>query len=98
MKSSPSIIEALAQRVLQRRQSLGLTLKECASRSGLSTRYLMQVEAGQANISLLKLTQLSETLQVRLAELLSEGTRGEIDTLLSQLDQHQLEEAHDLLT
>ncbi len=91
------ILQALAHRVVQRRQSLGLSLKDCASKANLSTRYLMQVEAGQANISVIKLNQLCIALEVRLAELLSEGTRGEIDSLLSELNQQELQEAHTLL-
>lgn len=87
----------LAKRVIQRRRSLELSLKDCAEQAGLSPRYLMQVERAQANISLAKLNQLCMALHVRPAELLSEGTRGDIDTLLSSLNLNQLQEAKELL-
>ena len=87
----------LARRVSQRRKSLDLSIKECAKRAHLSARYLIQVEAGHANISLKKLTQLCAALEVRPAELLSDGVRGDIDALLSNLNATQLKQALDLL-
>ncbi len=91
------LLKELSIRVTQRRHSMGLSIKECAASAGLSSRYLIQVEAGQANISLGKLSRLCLTLEVRLAELLSQGPRGQIDALLSKLNTAQLTEAHDLL-
>lgn len=88
---------ALAQRVSLRRRSLGLSIKDCSARAGLSQRYWIQVEAGEANVSLTKLIGLCEALEVRLSELLSDGERGQIDLLLSQLTADQLTEAYDLL-
>ena len=88
----------LAERIAQRRRSLGLSIKECAQRADFSTRYWIQVEAGEANVSLVKLIKLCETLNFRMAELLSDGTRGKIDHLLSNLMPNQLTEAYDLLS
>ena len=92
-----TLLLSLSKRVIQRRHSLGLSIKDCAKEAGLSARYLIQVEKGQANISLGKLNQLCVALNVRPAELLSEGQRGAIDTLLSALNETQLDEAFELL-
>lgn len=88
----------LAHRVASRRKSLGFSLKRCSELSGFSSRYLMQLEAGEANVSLVKLAHLSNVLGVRLAELLSDGERGRIDGLLSSLSTDQLEEAFQILS
>jgi XRE family aerobic/anaerobic benzoate catabolism transcriptional regulator len=88
----------LARRVSQRRHALGLSIKECAQRADFSPRYWIQVEAGKANVSLVKLTRLCEALSLRIAELLSEGSRGQIDHLLSDLTPDQLTEAYELLS
>ena len=88
----------VGRRVRARRMSLGLSLKGCAESSGLSARYLIQVESGQANLSLLKLSAIADTLGLRVAELISEGERGRIDQLLSSLSEGELEEAFALLS
>ena len=87
----------IGQRIRSRRLALKLSLKQCAQLSGLSPRYLIQAEGGTANLSLKKLADLCETLNLRLAELLSDGERGKIDTLLSHLAPPQLDEAYQLL-
>jgi XRE family aerobic/anaerobic benzoate catabolism transcriptional regulator len=90
--------QQIGKRLKARRNSLKLSLKECAEQSQLSARYLIQAEAGEANLSINKLAQLCQTLDIRLAELLSDGTRGKIDTILSRLSPHELEEAYQILT
>ena len=97
-QSSHIMMEKLAKRVMKRRQTLGLSLKSCAQKAQLSTRYLIQVEQGKANLSIAKLNQLCFALELRPAELLSEGRRGRIDTLLSSLSQSELNEAFELLS
>lgn len=94
---SENTLSKIGARIKARRLSLGLSIKDCAGLSELSTRYLIQLEAGQANPSLLKITAIAQTLGVRLAELLSEGERGRIDTLLSRLTPLELEEAYQIL-
>ena len=64
----------------------------------MSARYLIQAEAGEANLSLMKVAALAQTLGLRLSELVSEGERGRIDTLLSALSQEELEVAYQLLS
>lgn len=91
-------LKKIGARVRARRISLNLSVKGCAASSGLSARYLIQLEAGQANPSLEKLSALAHTLGLRVAELVSDGERGRIDALLSRLSAVELEEAYSLLT
>ena len=93
-----TIQSQLAKRVAQRRKALKLSIKEAARLADFSPRYWIQLEAGEANVSLAKLVKLSEALEVRVAELLSEGARGQIDQLLSNLTPTQLSEALELLS
>ena len=88
----------LAERVSQRRRSLGLSIKECAEQADFSPRYWIQIEAGEANVSLMKMIGLCEALKFRMAELLSDGVRGKIDHLLTGLTPTQLTEAYELLS
>jgi len=53
---------ALGRTVRGLRTARGLTLKALASRSGVSVRFLVQVEAGRGNISVLKLSSLARAL------------------------------------
>lgn len=96
-QSEEELMMNLAKRVSLRRRSLRLSIKDCATRAGLSARYLIQVEAGSANLSMKKLSHLCRVLELRPAELLSDGERGEIDQLLSSLQPEQLAQALVLL-
>jgi XRE family aerobic/anaerobic benzoate catabolism transcriptional regulator len=53
------------------RRRRGLTRRALAERSGVSERFLAQLEAGGANISLLRLADLARALQAPLVGLLS---------------------------
>ena len=61
---------ALGQRVRQLRQDAGLTLKALAEASGLSMRFLSEMEAGRANPSLGSLRDLAAALGVEVLALL----------------------------
>jgi XRE family aerobic/anaerobic benzoate catabolism transcriptional regulator len=61
-------------RELRTRQSL--TLRELALRSGLSQRFLVQVEAGEGNISVKNLAALARALGTTASSLLAPGDRG----------------------
>ena len=74
----------LGRGVRQRRKACRLTLKALAERSGLSTRFLSQVEAGQANPSLGSLRELAEALQLSVVELLH-GPEGQAKRSLRAL-------------
>lgn len=78
-------LQQLGARVREARMRLGLSRKALAGRSGVSERYLAQLESGQGNISILLLRQVASALQTPLTELLGEREGHPIElTLLIQ--------------
>jgi XRE family transcriptional regulator, aerobic/anaerobic benzoate catabolism transcriptional regulator len=67
----PDVLVALSQRARHLRQQNGLTLRALAERSGLSLRFLMDVEAGRGNISVRRLADLASALQTTAADLVT---------------------------
>lgn len=67
----PPLLRALAERVRDLRARRGVTLRDLAQASGLSLRFLGQIEAGRGNVSVLKLAQLAEALGTTPAGLLT---------------------------
>ena len=65
---------ALGDRVREARSRRGQSRKALALDSGVSERYLAQLEAGQGNVSILLLRQIALALEVPLTELLAEGS------------------------
>jgi len=59
--------------VRQRRQERGWTLADLAARSGLSLRFVGQLERGQANISVSRLADVADALDARLGWLVDPG-------------------------
>src|SRR5436190_23708584 len=72
------LLSGLGQRVRTLRLERRSTLRDLAGRAGLSERFLVQVEAGRANISVRKLASLAGALGTTPAELLR-GPGGERD-------------------
>ncbi len=70
------LLEALGQRVRALRTERGYSLRELATRSGVSARFLVQVESGTGNISVRKLLALARALGSTPAALLT-GAGGE---------------------
>jgi XRE family transcriptional regulator, aerobic/anaerobic benzoate catabolism transcriptional regulator len=70
------LLAGLGRRVRALRTARGATLRETATRSGLSERFLGLVEAGEGNISVRKLVRLAHALGTTPSELLS-GPGGE---------------------
>ena len=66
-----AILDALARRTRDLRTARGLTLQALALRSGLSRRFLMDVEAGKGNISVRRLGDLAAALDVPAADLIA---------------------------
>ncbi len=87
------LLTELGKRLRAQRQARRMSVKTLAERSDLSARYLIQLEAGEANASLQKLAPLARTLELPLTTLLSEGPRGELDALLCALTPAELSEA-----
>lgn len=66
----------LGRAVRSRRLARGLTLRALAAASGLSERFLVQVEGGEANISVARLASLAEALESTGSALLQEAEQG----------------------
>lgn len=78
------LLTGLGARVRQLRTERGWTLQELSGRAEMSPRFLVQVEAGDANLSVRKLAGLARALGTTPAALLS-GPGGEADTPLVAL-------------
>ena len=65
------VLAILSRRARHLRQQRGLTLRGLADRSGLSLRFLMDVEAGRGNISVRRLADLAAALQTTPADLVT---------------------------
>jgi XRE family aerobic/anaerobic benzoate catabolism transcriptional regulator len=64
------LLAALARRVRALRKARGWSRKDLAARTGISERFLADVEGGTANPSLLRLQELAQAFGVEIAELL----------------------------
>ena len=67
----PQVLITLSQRARLLRQQQGLTLRSLATKSGLSLRFLMDVEAGRGNISIRRLAELADALKTTAADLVT---------------------------
>jgi XRE family aerobic/anaerobic benzoate catabolism transcriptional regulator len=66
------ILDTMARRVRRLRSERRWTIRELAERSGVSVRFLVQLEAGGGNISVKRLADLAGALKVAPADLLIE--------------------------
>jgi XRE family aerobic/anaerobic benzoate catabolism transcriptional regulator len=69
----------LGDRVKQARARRGMTRKQLARDSGVSERYLAQIEGGEGNISVLVLRQLAKALNVSVDALVFEGPEAPVE-------------------
>jgi XRE family aerobic/anaerobic benzoate catabolism transcriptional regulator len=67
----PPVLITLSRRARLLRQQQGMTLRSLATKSGLSLRFLMDVEAGRGNISIRRLADLAEALKTTAADLVT---------------------------
>src|SRR6266581_8347822 len=65
-----ALLSHIGSRVRRRRTSMGWTLREIADRSGVSSRFLSDLEAGKGNISVSRLADVARALDVPLVSLL----------------------------
>ena len=65
------VLRTIGQRVRARRLERGATLREIAEQSGVSPRFLVQLEAGRGNISVRRLADVAGALDVTLSELVA---------------------------
>jgi XRE family transcriptional regulator, aerobic/anaerobic benzoate catabolism transcriptional regulator len=99
---APDPLKSLADRVRQTRARRGMTRKQLARDSGVSERYLAQIEAGHGNISVLVLRQLAKALNVSVDVLLFEDSELPVELVhtvefLRRLPVEDLKLAHQLL-
>jgi XRE family aerobic/anaerobic benzoate catabolism transcriptional regulator len=66
-------LQTVASRVRSARRARQWTIRELAERSGVSVRFLVQLEAGDANISVKRLADLAAAFKMPPADLLREG-------------------------
>jgi XRE family aerobic/anaerobic benzoate catabolism transcriptional regulator len=70
------LLHDLGAAVRARRTELGLTMRVLAQKAGVSERFLVQLEAGEGNISVARLEDVAEGLGSTGAELLAAASRG----------------------
>src|SRR6478672_6880167 len=90
----------LGSRVRGWRARRGMTRKQLARDSGLSERFLADVESGKGNVSINALEAAARALNVSILELLQDAPRPALTRLhhlLGRLDDVQLDQAHALL-
>lgn len=99
VKPHPTLTR-LGNRVRELRLARGWTLRTLALRSGLSTRFLSDLEAGRGNISILRLVSLAQSLEVEPIQLLPTSDRpasprDQAHSMIGRLPETDL---HDALT
>lgn len=90
----------LGARVRAWRARRGMTRRQLATDSGLSERFLADVETGKGNVSINSLEAAARALNITILELLQDAPRpalARVQGLLARLDDHQLDQAHALL-
>jgi XRE family transcriptional regulator, aerobic/anaerobic benzoate catabolism transcriptional regulator len=91
----------LGARVRAWRARRGMTRKQLAADSGLSERFLADVESGKGNVSINSLEAAARALNITILELLQDAPRpalSRLHDLLARLDDTQLEQAYTLLS
>jgi XRE family aerobic/anaerobic benzoate catabolism transcriptional regulator len=100
--SDSEYLRLLGERVREMRARRGMTRKILAHDSGVSERYLAQLESGQGNISILLLRQIAQALDTPLQALVLDGPEPPVDLVhttefLRRLPATELIEARRLL-
>lgn len=96
-----STLADLGARVRAWRARRGMTRRQLATDSGLSERFLADVETGKGNVSINSLELTARALNIPLIELLHDAPRpalARVQGLLARLDDVQLDQLHGLLS
>jgi len=99
-REARATLAELGARVRAWRARRGMTRKQLAADSGLSERFLADVETGKGNVSINSLEAAARALNITILELLQDAPRpalGRVHGLLSRLDDGQLDQAYALL-
>ncbi len=96
-------LRGVGERVRLARARRGMSRKVLSKASGVSERYLAELERGAGNASLLVVRQIADALDVEPAELISDRAERPIDLILAthqleRLTAEELAEARRLLT
>jgi XRE family aerobic/anaerobic benzoate catabolism transcriptional regulator len=100
--ASAAYLKALGDRVRRIRAQRGMTRRLLARDSGVSERYLAQLESGRGNDSILLLRQIARAMDVPVADLVLDGPQRTVEfamaqQLLAGLAPQELAEAYQLL-
>lgn len=95
-------MKQIARLVRELRAERNMTRKDLSKKSDISERYLAQVEAGKANISVALLWRLAESMEVSFNSFFPAGNEPEVvsstlKTLLTSLSAEQQRNAHEIL-
>ena len=84
----PSLLLGIGTRVRAERNRTGWTLKEAAERSGISPRFLSDLEAGRGNISVSRLRDVANALEVPLVKLVppDTGSGSSLERVITLVD------------
>lgn len=99
-QANKATLAELGARVRAWRARRGMTRKALASDSGLSERFLADVESGKGNVSINSLEAAARALNISILELLQDAQRpalARVQGLLGRLDDTQLDQAYALL-
>jgi XRE family transcriptional regulator, aerobic/anaerobic benzoate catabolism transcriptional regulator len=75
--AAEAYLRAVGERVRHERQRLGMSRRALAETSGVSERYLAELERGAGNASLLVLRKVAQALSLRVEDLASEPSYDE---------------------
>ena len=99
-QDSNATLAELGGRVRAWRARRGMTRKALAGDSGLSERFLADVESGKGNVSINSLEAAARAMNITVIDLLQDPPRPALartQTLLGRLDDSQLDQAYSLL-
>src|SRR6476620_2424686 len=92
-----STLPELGARVRSWRARRGMTRKQLAEDSGLSERFLADVESGKGNVSINSLEATARALNITILDLLQDAPQPDlarVQALLLRLDDSQLYKAY----
>lgn len=76
--TTEQFLQLVGSRVRRYRLKIGMSRKLLARQSGVSERYLAQLESGQGNISIALLRKVARAISVKLEVLMSEDNLEEL--------------------
>ncbi len=79
-----SLVARVGQRVRAARDAKGMSRRELSETSGVSLRFLAQLEAGDGNISIGRLETIATALECRIEDLVGSGAPGDLQSRFSQ--------------